>query len=338
MTFKPVKFVHSGDIHLGSAFSVFDEVRRSALKKSLRRAIAEMADYCEKNSVDILLLPGDIFDSSNPRREDINFFRSVISSLSRTKVFAALGNHDFGCGDILRSAGAYVFSEEGEKIYLPELNIYVTGRSFSAQYEPLPLTEGMSAGEDAPDILCIHGDPDGRDYNPIPRRDLAQAGFCYAALGHNHGFSEERLGGLTVCQSGCLMGRGFDETGKKGFVSGSVDQNGGVSIKLIPSSAPRFEEITVNATDYSDDSEMLKRIESELSPDGAYRIRLKGCELPKEYVQSGLEKSVFYCQVISDGEEAPRGPLYELLADELRDFPEALSYALKALAGRDEEI
>lgn len=322
-----VTFVHSGDLHLGSDFSSFDLRRADFLKKSLRQSFIDLIDYCRNNKTDLLFLSGDIFDSPSPTDDSLNFFKQALSRLNGTKVFIALGNHDYGVE--VSGENIHVFSTDGENLYIPDLNLQVSGRSFSARYEPISIIDNLTPKNGIPSVLCIHGDLDGKDYNPVSRRKLEEKGFSYCALGHIHTYSAETLGHSIVCYSGCLMGRGFDEQGQKGFISGKIHENGSVNMQFIPSSAPFFSEITTD----SDDLDALKL---NLSPSGIYKINISGSDLSAETIEKLLEENAFFCKVCKT--DTASGLFTDILKQELADYPEALSYALMALNGRSCEI
>lgn len=334
-----IKFVHSGDIHLGTAFSGLDEKRARILRRELVKSFCALIDHCIETEADLLLLSGDIFDCPVPSSDDVEIFRREISRLRKTKAFAALGNHDYGAGELMTSCNIHVFPAWPERAHIPGLNVCVSGRSFSSQNEPYSLMKGLEPEPGVINVLCLHANLDGEDYNPITRRELAGSGFNYAALGHVHGCALEKCGSTTVCSSGCLAGRGFDETGEKGFISGAINPiSKEISVDLVPSPSPRFHELHFHAADYADEENMLDEILSGLSERDLYRIIIKGTTLPESYIESRLSDKAFYVSVRCESPSMPDTPLIRLLKEELSENPSALDIALKALVGRTDEI
>lgn len=331
-----IKFVHSADIHLGTSFSGIDPRRAEILKKSLARSFDELIDYCVNTDADLLLLSGDIFDSPFPSPSDAEIFRRGIERLGKTPVFAALGNHDYGAAEAMASEKVHVFSTIPEKIFLPELNINIFGQSFSGQNQPESMMDNLTAEDGKINLLCVHGNLGGCGCNPISPKQLEESGFDYIALGHLHTFTHEKYGFSTVCYSGCLIGRGFDETGEKGFISGKIGSE--VKVKFVPSSAPRFEEIRVYSGDYGSDNEMLRDIESKVGPNNLCRIIISGGSLPESYIASRLENKAFFVDVRREDPPLCDSPFLEILKEELDGNPRALDIALKALTGRGGEI
>lgn len=332
-----IKFVHSADIHIGTVFGGVDPRRGEILKKSLARSFDELIDFCINSGADLLLLSGDIFDTPVPSPSDAELFRRGAARLEgKTRVFAALGNHDYGAAEAMTAENVHVFSERPEKIFIPELNANIFGQSFSAQNQPESMMDNFRAEEGKINLLCLHGNLRGRDCNPISPRQLEESGFHYVALGHAHSFSRERHGSSTVCYSGCLAGRGFDEIGQKGFISGKIGRD--ADVKFIPSSAPRFEEIRVFAHDYADGGDMLRDIEGRLGQNNLYRIIISGGDMPESYIAARLENRAFFVDVSREASLPADSPFLKILREELADKPAALEIALKALAGRSGEI
>ncbi|MBP5231654.1 MAG: hypothetical protein ILO68_07975 [Clostridia bacterium] len=76
---------------------------------------------------------------------------------------------------------------------------------------------------------------------PFTREDLRNSGFDYVALGHIHkGTGLQREGNVFWSYPGCLEGRGFDETGYKGVMIGTLEK-GNADLKFLRISKRRYE-------------------------------------------------------------------------------------------------
>jgi DNA repair exonuclease SbcCD nuclease subunit len=96
--------------------------------------------------------------------------------------------------------------------------------------------------------LCDRSRPGGE----IGRRDAAGRGIDYLALGHYHSYSAERIDErCTAVYPGTPEGRGFDETGDKGYVLVECDV-GGARHRFVPFSRRRLHEIRVDVSGVSD--------------------------------------------------------------------------------------
>ncbi len=138
-----------------------------------------------------------------------------------------------------------------------------------------------------------------------------------------------------VCYPGCIAGRGFDETGEKGFVSVQIGSE--PEPCFVPSSAVRFYELGFFASDYTDENALMHEMEASLNEDGIYRITVSGTELPSSYIEKRLSEKALHVELITE-EALPDTPFMKILREELSSSPEALSVAIKALSGREADI
>ncbi len=86
-----MKFLHTGDWHLGKRLERFD---RSQEQRAVLKEICQIAD---EESVDLVLISGDLYDSFNPPNQSVeDFFRTVkdLSNNGKRAVVAIAGNHD----------------------------------------------------------------------------------------------------------------------------------------------------------------------------------------------------------------------------------------------------
>lgn len=83
-----------------------------------------------------------------------------------------------------------------------------------------------------------------------------------------------RAGSTVWAYPGCPQGRGFDETGDRGFLFGDVEP-GRVDMQFVPFARRRYEILTVDVSQ----GDALEAIRRRLPPDTSrdiYRIRLTG--------------------------------------------------------------
>ena len=129
----------------------------------------------------------------------------------------------------------------------------------------------------------MHGQPsNGEDKYEINLKNLTGKHIDYLALGHLHTHTEGRLDERgKYAFSGCLEGRGFDETGAKGFVLLETDEMtglGGIKSTFVINNTRSFEERTVDVSDTSDPFAACALVKSLLPTDGRnlYRVKLTG--------------------------------------------------------------
>ena len=165
-----------------------------------------------------------------------------------------------------------------EAVELPQLGCVVHGRAFQASREDASPLAGFSAPQDGTiHLMVLHGQVDGAgDYAPISREDIAASGLTYLALGHVHQCSGvQREGNTFWAYPGCPEGSGFDETGEKGVLCLTLDENS-CQEELVPLSRRRYEKLTVDLTDWESPLEALRAVLPPDTDNDVYRITFTG--------------------------------------------------------------
>ena len=178
-----------------------------------------------------LIIAGDLFDTAKSFQRTVKkqVLHLILSHPEITFLYLK-GNHD-----------SESFFEEQEK--LPEnLKFFSSDRWISYDFGKLCIT-GRELPSSVPEsvynelvldssrinIVVLHGEivkSTGKADAPFINLSKLKNKFIdYIALGHIHSYSCERLDKRGVyCYSGCLEGRGFDETGSKGYVLIDVNE------------------------------------------------------------------------------------------------------------------
>ena len=133
---RPVKILHTGDIHLDSPFSRLDARRAEIRRSELRAAFTSMLTYARVNDVDLILIAGDLFDSEFVTRETVGLIVREFEKC-RSQIFIVAGNHDcitpssIYAKEGIFPSNVHIFkSDEVEKISLEELGFDVYGYSY----------------------------------------------------------------------------------------------------------------------------------------------------------------------------------------------------------------
>ena len=85
-----MKFIHLGDLHLGRSLGEFD------LIEDQRYILKQIQDLIAEESVDAVLIAGDVFDKSIPSEAAVNLLNDFLYSLTclQVRTFMISGNHD----------------------------------------------------------------------------------------------------------------------------------------------------------------------------------------------------------------------------------------------------
>ena len=251
-----IKFLHAADLHLDAPFSALSPEQAAARRQEQRALLTDLAEAANVQDCDVVLLAGDLFDSSSASEQTLLALRRALASI-HAPVFISPGNHDCllpGSAYLTESwpENVHIFRTDTiEAVELPEKNLRVYGAGFPARFCPA-LLEGFAAKDDGrTNLMVVHGNPTqpSSPYNPILPAQIAQSGLSYLALGHIHQASGLlTAGGTAYAWPGCAMGRGFDELGQKGAYLGRIT-DAGVQLDFLPLPGRKYEILRVDAGD-----------------------------------------------------------------------------------------
>lgn len=257
-----MKIIHTGDIHLGAPLTAhFDrdraEMRRVEICSTFRRLVA----FAQREGVRLILLAGDIFDGEFPLRRDEEFFYEVIKSAPQIDFLYLRGNHDrLGRGEKLSNLKSF----DGEWRTYDYGEVTVSGIELNAE-NSFAFYNGLRLEARRKNIVMLHGQvAPSAGAGLISLNALTGKGIDYLALGHLHSFRTGRLDGRGVyAYCGCLEGRGYDETGEKGFVL--LDTEGRMSASFVPFATRTIHEKEVDVGGLRGVMELLEKVRREAS-------------------------------------------------------------------------
>lgn len=279
-----LKFIHAADFHMDSAFGALSASQAASRRRESRELGFRLAEYVNSHEIDLVLLAGDLFDSTGAFRETGEQLAAALRRM-QAKVFVSPGNHDwYGPGSpwvtVQWPGNVHVFSTgQMTAVDLPEWNLTVHGAAFTGPEQAAGMLTGFVAPSDGRiHVGVLHGEvePSEARYNPIRKEEIAASGLTYLALGHIHRRTESQTFGTTVCAwPGCPEGRGFDELGEKGFYAGTMDDTGKVALTFVPFARRRYEILTVDVTGQAPRAAIEAALPTETVQD-LYRILLTG--------------------------------------------------------------
>ena len=306
-------FVHTADLHLDTPFSARFTQRQAELRRQeMLQTFQKIAQRAAK--ADLFFLSGDIFDSKSVSKDTIAFLKRCFADMPDTLVFIAAGNHDpLTENSVYRTVqwgeNVHIFSAEMECVDLPQWNLRVYGRSFQAEHESRPIPDVFAKKGNESNVLVLHGDviSSGESvYGPVFKEDLAHSGLIYAALGHIHQYSGiQRIGDTVYAYPGIPEGRGFDETGQKGFIAGEFS-DGRVTAEWIPVNRRSFWEFSIDISKTEDRVQILEAVQNKIQEIGGaediFRVILKGALdkglIQTELLEEQLKDSAFYLKIV----------------------------------------
>ena len=274
-----MRLLHSSDFHLDSPLTGLSTEKSALRRRELREVPVRLSELVKSEGVDLVLLPGDLFDGDRVYPETVRALAGALEDMA-VPVFIAPGNHDY-----YRETSPYaafpwpnhvhIFTTpELQSFELPELNCVVHGCAFIAPHREDDPLAGFTAPDDGKlHLLCVHGQVGlSGNYAPIEPNSLERCGAAYAALGHVHTAGSRKAGKTLWAYPGCPEGQGFDELGPKGalIVSfgeiaefGAIDLDGPqmtpidlgtqpVTAKFVPVCQRQYRIETVEVNDFAD--------------------------------------------------------------------------------------
>lgn len=266
-----MRIIHCADVHLGSRMNKLPKDKAEERAREIRTSFERMLVYAKREGITVILLAGDIFDGDRPFKKDKEFFYGAVRRNPDITFFYLRGNHDGNESYTEELENLKLFGREwtsymlGERVVLSGLEL--DGSNCISMYSSL------KTDPEKLNIVMLHGQvSDGAGDGKICLPRLKNKNIDYLALGHVHSQGERRIDerGVSV-YSGCLEGRGFDETGEKGFMVYDTDVR---EVSFVPFAMRTVEEISIDISGTEDGYGAAQRVKSLIKCDKKNLLRL----------------------------------------------------------------
>lgn len=269
-----ISVVHIADTHLDTPFRDLPAGVAQMRRQAIRNAFAAALTGAGEQGVRVVLLPGDLFDNGEATGESVRLLSAIAAKYPSTEFFVAPGNHDCLYGTspyryLSRPDNLHIFETGGiEKLDFEDFTVYGVG-CLHENSEEQPLAGFCVEDPSRINLMCIHSQVQGfgghQVYQPITLDQIAASGLDYLALGHVHTYSGLRQAGNTYyAYPGTLVGRGFDETGEKGYLVGQVGK-GMVDLTFVSTPVGSFETLEVDISGAQSMMDVLSRVRGRLA-------------------------------------------------------------------------
>ena len=271
------KILHAADIHLDSPLVALDSYEGAPAEKirgASRRALENLTQLAIDQSVDVVVIAGDLYDGDWPDQNTGLFFCAQASRLINAGIHLAVirGNHD--AANRMTSSLPLPKNRDGSEVMLSEervdlhrldsLGIAIHGQSYRQRDETANLAErypGPLSGMFNLGLLHtgLSGLPGHASYAPCTPGQLADKAYDYWALGHIHTRDEHQIAGAgPVVFSGNIQGRHVRECGPKGCLILEIDDRQQlVDRRFYPLDVVRWEVCDVDASGLQDQEELF---------------------------------------------------------------------------------
>lgn len=274
-----MRFIHAADLHIDSpmtGLTKYDGAPVAQLRNATRAAFENLVRTALDESVDLVVLAGDVFDGD---WKDFNtglFFMNQLARMTTAgiKVVVLAGNHDAASTisrDLALPAGAFKLDHRSCQTITPEelgLPVAVHGQSYPQRDVDTDLAcdyPEPTAG--VLNIGVLHTALNGRDghapYAPCTLEQLQNKGYDYWALGHVHG-REVLSQSPWVVFPGNIQGRNARETGPKGFTVVTVEDGEITEVSEHHADVLRWQRGTIDASSASSMDAVVELAQHEL--------------------------------------------------------------------------
>lgn len=260
-----MKILHTSDLHVDSPLTAHLPAEKIRERRAeLFSTLSSMVDDAMRLGVRIILIAGDLFDSDKITKTARRRTLALIATAKDISFFYLPGNHEEGAllsGEEALPKNLYVFGEDWS--YFSSGDTVIVGRTTTSP----DMFARLSLEESKTNVVVLHGELRDRSDTGgvIGRRDAMGKRIDYLALGHYHSYSSERIDDrCTAVYPGTPEGRGFDETGEKGYVIVET-AIGGLAHRFVPRAKRLLHEKSVDISGASDLYSIEKRTEAALS-------------------------------------------------------------------------
>jgi DNA repair exonuclease SbcCD nuclease subunit len=271
----PFRFVHTADIHLDSplrSLALRNPELATLIGDSTRQAFVAIVDLCLAESVDALVVAGDLYDGDQTSMKTARFLATQMERLHEAGivVYKIRGNHDALSKitqELILPPSLRLFGSRAEAVELRrgDLDVVIHGMSFAKPHAPESLLpKYRPAIHGAVNIGIMHTSLAGGHahdpYAPCALVDLHAWGFDYWARGHVH-VRAEHLGACSIVMPGMPQGRDINEAGPKTVSLVTVRDDRSIVIEERATSIAQFERIPVDLAVAGSWSDVVAEVE-----------------------------------------------------------------------------
>ncbi|MFN0146926.1 MAG: exonuclease SbcCD subunit D [Dehalococcoidia bacterium] len=239
---RPLRLVHTSDVHLG-AYASHEDEKWTSRRRLMESAFSNVITLANDVEADALLICGDFFDNDRVPEETVRFAAEEIDRF-KGQAFLLPGNHDpMDEGRVYRRYDLeamaprlrIIRAHAGELVEAPGLDLVLWGRGYlESDWHFRPL-EGLPGRlDDRWHVALGHGhfvkaDGDHSRSLLIHEREIqAMAGqWDYLALGHWEPHADVSSGGMAAVYSGAPLALS-DANRKAGWAAVIDLDDGGV--------------------------------------------------------------------------------------------------------------
>jgi DNA repair exonuclease SbcCD nuclease subunit len=243
------------------------------MRQATRRAFENLVQLALTEQVRFVLVAGDLYDKDWRDYGTGLFFVNQIARLRQANIetFVIAGNHD-AANKMTRTlrfqADVMLSPDKPETRFVEDVGVAIHGQGFPTEAVTEDLSKaypGAIRGYFNIGLLHTAAGCGGHDnYAPCTIDGLRSKSYDYWALGHIHTYRtlhEEPH----IIFPGNIQGRHIGESGKKGCILVTVDDNGGIQDEFYSLDVLRWENCNVHATESDNAAAVLAKVADKLA-------------------------------------------------------------------------
>ena len=295
-----LRLLHTADVHLGARHTDLGE-QAAAQRERQFAAFRASIDLALAESVDLVLIAGDLFDSNVQPRRSVDRVAAELKRLVDARIRTVLipGTHDvydrasiYRANDIPALAGANgsdlvtVLTPELPSIRLEALDLTVHAQVFATKRAPRSPLEGLAVASDPStwQVGMVHGSiaiPNQTEHDEvvITTDEIAKSGLDYLALGHWHSSSRGTAGRTVHAYSGAPEPVALDQDRAGNVLLVTLDQRDGKKSVVVEErkvGRTRFEKLELDAAAVASQPALIDALAARADPDLVLDVRLIG--------------------------------------------------------------
>ncbi|MBS3762231.1 MAG: DNA repair exonuclease [Planctomycetes bacterium] len=317
-----VRIIHGADFHLDakppSWLNASDALQRA---EERFETFTRVMDMTRENEAELVLIPGDLFETEHVRRGTILRIIEKFEELDPIHVLIAPGNHDpWGAEspyEVFRwPENVHIFPGGWSQWRFPKRRCMVSGFGWDRAEISAPLLQQCpNVEEEMTHIILIHGDllpVQGKSrYLPITKEDLESCAADYIAIGHIHRAEPEQEGKLEQpwMNPGAVEPLDFGDAEKlRGVVIGNAGEDvSQLALETLePSREFRIRTVDISGSRHTGDTaeKIYESVPPEQRERDFFRIKLVGqldpdMDFAADEIEALLEDR-FYCLHLID--------------------------------------
>jgi len=270
---RPFRFVHTADLHLDSPLELRQDAAGERLDGATRRALSRLVDLCIEESVDALLIAGDLYDGDRHSAMTSACLSLEMRRLrgAGIRVFIVRGNHD-AASSLTRTLdlpdNVHVFDGRGKPVAFEGHDVMLHGISFNQRHVHGSLLDKYREPVSGCwNVGLMHTSLDGPSehdpYAPCSLASLRAHGFDYWALGHIHRRCVHSTEPAVV-MPGIPQGRHINESGACSVTLVTLQEGSKALLEQRAVRVATFERLDVDVDGAADRTDVLDRLDTAL--------------------------------------------------------------------------